>query len=246
MRVETIGRATLYLGDCRDILPIIGSVQAVVTSPPYNLGNVKKGSFYDGKAKGDRIAYNSHNDDMPEKQYIEWQHWLFQTWHSLLSDGGVIAYNHKPRTVNGVYDDRRGLIPLPVRQEIIWDRCRMVNFSGSFFAPQFEVVFLVPKGDWRPQRHAVGWGNIWRIAPEPNPLHPAPFPLQLAAKLVDGCTAAGDTVLDPFAGSGTTGIAAVRAGRDFIGIEIDPAYFDIACRRIEDAQRQGNLFEVGQ
>jgi site-specific DNA-methyltransferase (adenine-specific) len=52
-------------------------------------------------------------------------------------------------------------------------------------------------------------------------------------------------VLDPFSGSGTTGIAAVQSGRDFIGIEIDPEYFDIACRRIEEAQRQGDLFIEG-
>lgn len=245
MREEIIGNARLILGDCRDVLPTLGKVDGVVTSPPYNLGNVKKGSFYEGKSKGETISYNSHDDDMPDDEYLQWQHWLITNCFELLNDGGMIAYNHKPRTISGVYDDRRNLIPLPIRQEIIWDRCCMVNFSGSFFAPQFETVFIVAKDGWRPQKHAVGWGNIWRIPPVPNPLHPAPFPLALASRLVEGCTEPGALVLDPFTGSGTTGIAAVQSGRRFVGCEIDPQYFDIACRRIEDAQRQGDMFIKG-
>jgi modification methylase len=244
MRVEKIGRATLYLGDCEAALESIPRFDAVITSPPYNLAGVKKGSFYDGKSKGEAIAYNTYSDDLPMPEYIDWQHRLFGKWYARLSDAGVIAYNHKPRTVGGVYDDRRGLIPIPIRQELIWDRCAMINFSGSFFAPQYEVVFLCAKEGWRPQKPAVGWGNIWRIAAEPNSLHPAPFPLALAKRLVEGCTAPDSLIYDPFTGSGTTAIAAVQAGRDFVGSEIDPTYFDIACKRIEDAQRQGNLFDA--
>lgn len=242
MRKEVIGRATLYHADCEEALAQISHFNAVITSPPYNLGGVKKGSFYDGKSKGEAITYNSYSDDLPPAEYVDWQHRLFRGWDARLSKDGVIAYNHKPRTVGGVYDDRRGLIPLPIRQEIIWDRCAMINFSGSFFAPQYEVVFLCTKDDWRPQRHAVGWGNVWRIPAEANPLHPAPFPLALAKRLVEGCTAPGSLVYDPFTGSGTTAIAAVQSGRDFVGSEIDPEYFDIACKRIEDAQRQADLF----
>jgi DNA modification methylase len=61
--------------------------------------------------------------------------------------------------------------------------------------------------------------------------------------MVDAFTEPGDTVLDPFMGSGTTGVACAQLGRRFTGIELEPRYFDIACRRIEDAQRQGKLFE---
>lgn len=67
-------------------------------------------------------------------------------------------------------------------------------------------------------------------------------PLPLMLKLVGVFSHPDDTILDPFMGSGTTGVAAVQMGRDFIGIEREPKYFDIACKRIEQAQRQGDLF----
>lgn len=110
-------------------------VDLIVTSPPYNLGNSKKGSFYGGKSKGEKIEYIDHDDDMPTQDYIDWQHSLFKEWMRILKPTGAIFYNHKPRILNGVYDDRKNLIPFPIRQEIIWDRCGMVNFSGSFLHP---------------------------------------------------------------------------------------------------------------
>ena len=241
-----IGDATLWLGDCREILPTLGKVDAVVTSPPYNLGNAVKGSFYDGKAKGATISYLSHNDDMSPEEYRRWQHNLFNIWFAMLTDDGVIAYNHKPRVEGGVYDDRKNLIPLPVRQEIIWDRCCMVNFSGSFFAPRTERIYLVAKTGWKPNKEFVGWGDIWPIPPETNTPHPAPFPLALADRIIRGCTPADAIILDPFMGSGTTGVACAKLGRRFIGIEIEPKYFDIACRRIEQAYAQPDMFVAPQ
>lgn len=77
--------------------------------------------------------------------------------------------------------------------------------------------------------------------PPRDRLHPNEKPERLPALFIDLTTRPGDLVLDPFMGSGTTGVSAVRAGRRFIGIEIEPRYFDIACRRIEQAQRQGDL-----
>ena len=72
--------------------------------------------------------------------------------------------------------------------------------------------------------------------------HPCPKPLGFMERLIERATLDGETVLDPFMGSGTTGVACARLGRRFIGVEIEPRYFDIACRRIEDAQRQGDMF----
>jgi len=78
-------------------------------------------------------------------------------------------------------------------------------------------------------------GNIWRIDPQKNSLHPAPFPLPLVTDHIISWSNEGDTVLDPFMGSGTTGVACVNTGRDFIGIELDQSYFDIAQHRIDQA-----------
>lgn len=242
MRIERIGDAVLYLGDCLKILPTLDKVDAVVTSPPYNLGNAKKGNFYGGKGKGETISYLSYSDDLDDDVYIKWQHSLFYLWIKLIGDDGVIAYNHKPNIINGEYQDKRKLIPFPIRQEIVWDRCCMVNFSGGFFAPQSERIFLVAGKDWKPNRESVGWGDIWRVAPEMNTPHPAPFPTALANKIINGCTKQNNTILDPFMGSGTTGVACVNLGRKFIGIEIEEKYFDISCERIAAAYAQGRLF----
>lgn len=243
----------IYNADCRDVLPEIGKVDLCFTSPPYNLGNAKKGSFYGGKSKGDTISYLSYNDSLDEKEYEKWQRDLISTIWIKISENGVIAYNHKPHVVNGVLDDRKNLISLPIRQEIVWDRCGMVNFSGSFFAPQTEKIYLIAKVGWKPSQHAVGWGDIWRIPPETSTKHPAPFPLKLAIKIVDGCSSLSQVALDPFLGSGTTAVAAKQLGRKCIGIELEEKYCEIAAKRldacgvlpgleVEPEKEQGELF----
>jgi DNA modification methylase len=84
--------------------------------------------------------------------------------------------------------------------------------------------------------------DYFAIAPEPERFgHSCPKPIGYGKWLIKRLTDSG-TILDPFLGTGTTGVAAVQMGRDFIGIEREPKYFDIACKRIEDAQRQGDFF----
>lgn len=84
--------------------------------------------------------------------------------------------------------------------------------------------------------------NVLSLMPPRKREHPNEKPLEIVAKLVDTHSNQGDLILDPFAGSGTTGVAAVRLGRQFVGIEVDSSYFDIACRRIEAATRQPDMF----
>ena len=86
------------------------------------------------------------------------------------------------------------------------------------------------------------WSDIWQFSIERAPLHPTQKPISLIRHIVKASTREGETVLDPFMGSGTTGVACVKLGRKFIGIECERKYFDIACRRIEDAYKQGDLF----
>lgn len=104
-----------------------------------------------------------------------------------------------------------------------------------------EPVFLV--GKW-PVRTVERSSVLRTIAGQAGTVsqtgHPHTKPVSLMWQIIDLCPPG--TIIDPFMGSGSTGVAAVKGGRDFIGCEIDPAYFDIACRRIEDAQRQGSLF----
>ena len=234
----------IYNEDCMDTMSRMPDclVDLVLTSPPYNLGNSKKGSFYGGKGKGDRIKYDDHNDDMPTDKYIEWQHLLFKEWMRILKPTGAIFYNHKPRILNGVYDDRKNLIPFPIRQEIIWDRCGMVNFSGGFFAPNTEKIYIVAKPEWRPNKEFLGLGEVWRIPPDVNIDHPAPFPLALAQRIIVSSTNEGDIVYDPFMGSGTTAMACLKYKRNYIGSELTERYIQLSNKRLSPILTQGVIF----
>jgi len=235
----------IYQGDCLEIMRgwPDGFIDCIVTSPPYNLGMKKKGSFYASRqGKSDAIEYADHSDDMESGDYVEWQKEVILEMRRIIKPDGAIFYNHKPRIDGGVYDDRRRLIPIPIRQEIVWDRCCMVNFSGSFFAPQSERIFVIAGPEWKPRRDSVGYGDIWRFSPEKNNPHPAPFPLGLAKRIVESATDAGDIVFDPYMGSGTTALAALSLGRNYLGTELTKEYIEMANAKIAAESSQGKLF----
>jgi site-specific DNA-methyltransferase (adenine-specific) len=247
MRIETLAEGiTLYNADCREVLPTLGKVDAVVTSPPYNMGG--NGGTRMGHAtslwSAATIAegYGVCEDNLPLEEYEALQKDILRLLWERLSDTGAIFYNHKPRP-----RDREIWLPLrlnpdlPLRQIIIWDRDAGFNFSESHYRPTHEwvMVFARPAFKLR-SRGASGPGDVWHITPEMNTPHPAPFPLELPLMVLE--TTAAQLVLDPFMGSGTTGVAAVKLGRKFIGIEIEPKYFDIACRRIAEALKQPDMF----
>lgn len=242
-----IGRAQLYLGDCREVLPALQDNAAGVcfTSPPYNLGEgmEDKGGLRVGHAGskwGDgklRSGYGEYADNMPYPKYCDWQReTLEQLWRVC---SGAIFYNHKPRVVK-----RKVRLPLfcdlPLRQVIIWDRASGFNAMAGAFAPMCEWILLYAKPDWSLRDKAASmFGDVWRIAPTADAEHTASFPIALPMRAITSCK--DDVIIDPFMGSGTTGQAAVRSGRAFIGIERDEQFFEIACRRIENAQRQGDF-----
>lgn len=264
LRVERIGNATLYLGDCAEIIPTLPPIDLVFTSPPYNLGTTAAGSggfpgkklgHYDngaplgkrggmGKWSGGSLAggYGLHDDAMPHEEYRAWQQSILATLWAQLSDSGAIFYNHKVRVLNGIAVTPLEYNPgLPLRQVIIWARAGGVNFSPVFYLPTHEWIVLLAKPDFRLRdKAASGIGDVWQVPQESGTEHPAPFPLGLPLRALE--TTAAQTVLDPFMGSGTTGIACHQKQRRFIGIEKEPRWFDLACKRIEDAQRQGSLF----
>lgn len=254
----------LYLGDCREILPTLaeGSVDMVFTSPPYNLGTTTGGGFpakklghYDpaasyrergghGKWGGGALAdgYDDYDDAMPMDAYIEWQKDMLRECWRVLSNAGAIYYNHKPRVLDGI-----ALLPLaynpdlPVRQIVIWARAGGVNFSPVAYLPTHEWIVILARANFRLRdKGASGVGDVWRIPQESSTDHPAPFPLALPMRAIETTTCA--TVLDPFMGSGTTGIACLRQGRKFIGIERNARFFDAARRRLDAEIAQGTLF----
>jgi site-specific DNA-methyltransferase (adenine-specific) len=253
-----IGRATLYNADCRDVLPSLADIGVVITSPPYNmggapwahLGNWKPGDSAGGRSKwkngsdaANGIQYGQHQDNMPWPEYVEWQQQILRELWRITSPAGCIFYNHKPRVIGAKLWQPTELIPDEVthRQTIIWRRPGGVNFNPTAFVPTHEWIMLLAHPEFRLKSKGVsGLGDVWSMSPDKNP-HPAPFPLDLPMKALDAVNA--ECVLDPFMGSGTTGVAALRSGRSFVGIEKDPAYFAMACERLRAANGDaGPLF----
>jgi modification methylase len=252
-----IGDATLYLGDCREILPALEPVDLVFTSPPYNLasgpwphlGHWKPGDSPGGKSKwrngsdgSGGVRYGVHHDSMPHAKYVGWQREVLRQLWGLLTNEGAIFYNHKPRVRGAKLWLPLELNPnLPLRQIVIWARAGGINFNPTHYVPTHEWLMIFAKPDFRLRdKSASGVGDVWYVPQQSNPDHPAPFPIALPHRALE--TTAARTILDPFMGSGSTGVACAQNGRQFIGIEIDPKYFEIACRRVEEAQRQGQLF----
>ena len=250
-RKEVIGDCTLYLGDCIEVMPHVGLVDMIFTSPPYNLG-VSTGGGLKGAGKtalwkralkgGLAEGYGSHDDAMPPEEYREWQRlFLSEAW-KCLTDTGAIFYNHKPRVQAGLLETPLDLNPgLPLRQIIIWARKTGINFATTHFQPRHEWVVVFAKEQFRLASQSVsGHGDVWYIEPRHGSAHPAPFPLELPSKAISATTA--EVVLDPFMGSGTTAIASINNGRSFIGIELDEGYFEMSCERIRKAYSQPDMF----
>lgn len=223
---------TLYHGDCREILPTLadGSLGGVLTSPPYNMGDMSGG--YANLSGG----YATYTDQMASEEYAEWQRWVLAECWRAISSKGAIFYNHKPRIREGVAWLPTELNPgLPLRQIIIWARASGNNWSETHLMPLHEWIMLFAKPDFRFSKATSTVGDVWKVHHQGNgrPNHPAPFPLGLAARAVAILAeSSAGPILDPFAGSGTTLRAAVDAGRKAIGIELDEAYCEIAANRL--------------
>jgi site-specific DNA-methyltransferase (adenine-specific) len=200
----TIGRATLYLGDCRDILPTLPKVDAVVTDPPYGIG---AGNMNLGGAHSSRLAKKDWDEERPDL--------------SALLDLGVPAI-----IFGGNYFE----LP-PTQTVLVWDKGG--RFTGRSFA-ECEVAWTNLSGGARIFKYDL-------ILEGPK-VHKTQKPIPLMRWCLGRLPSDCETVLDPFMGSGTTGIAAAHLGKSFVGIEIDEEHFQLACKRIEDAQRQGDFF----
>jgi DNA modification methylase len=211
----TIGDATLYCGDCMDILPTLQKVDAVITDPPYGIGEAAGKN----KSRGNlAIAIDYGNDDwdnnIPSNELM-----------SLVTSAGIWK-----AIFGGNY------FGLPASScWLVWDK---LNGNNDF--ADCELVWTnwpraVRRIQWR-------WNGMLRQGNEKR-YHPTQKPMQVMSWIISLCPKA-DTIIDPFMGSGTTGVSAIQMGRKFIGIEREQKYFDIACSRIEIAHAQGKLFDA--
>ncbi|MBC7157382.1 MAG: site-specific DNA-methyltransferase [Rhodobacteraceae bacterium] len=220
-RARVIGRCELLQGDCTEIMPELGRLDAVVTDPPYGIGR-DKGMGYGGKGYGGnrgvaiKIArYNGFWDDArPTKD-------IFDTI-LLVSEAHIIW-------VGQFFAD---MLP-PKGKWLFWDKCQTMPSYGDG-----ELAWTSLGGNAVKKFTYNGSGLH---AKEKSRVHPTQKPVALMEWCLDFLPNA-DTILDPFLGSGTTLVACARLGRRGIGIELDPNYFDIACKRVEEAYRQPDMF----
>lgn len=261
-RREVIGDCELILGDCLEVLPTLGLVDAVVTSPPYD----EQRAYTDAFMGVDCLA-------------------VLSALSGLLSEGGVIVWNVADGTKDGSETGssfRQALhckaLGLRIHDTMIFEKYQAFGGSSRAYLHAFEFMFVFSNGtpktfnaimdkpNARPGRlESTARGgtrkdgtiperkmrltpdvskrtNVWRYAVGGGDTgHPAVMPLNMASDHVYSWTNTQDVVLDPFMGSGTTGVACVKLGRKFIGVEIDEGYFEIACRRIRDAYAQPDM-----
>jgi site-specific DNA-methyltransferase (adenine-specific) len=227
-RIEQIGLATLYLCDCREVLPTLGKVDCVITDPPYGVGlgtTAGTGADTSGKWHGlARVAYESFEDtyeNFVSEIVPRLNACLDATDRALVFTGPHIHEQRKPDAIGGVY-------------------CPAAAGRHKWGFKSFLPALLYGAA---PDVHLGSKATVIRSSElADNNAHPCPKPTGWMVWAVDLASKRGETVLDPFMGSGTTGVACMNLGRAFVGIEIDPAYFEIACRRIEDSQRQVRMF----
>ncbi len=220
-----IGDATLYLGDCMSIMPTLGRVELIITDPPYGIG--LDVIYRHGTHKTIIHDVKEWNDCRPSDECFEQMR--------ALSDNQIIW------GCNYFYP------MIPEEGRIIHDKGfrldgTKLKYSEADIAScsmQKRVTVFTYRWGGNVQGQSINWKNI---GPDAR-AHPTQKPIALMEYCIKNYSDESHTILDPFMGSGTTGVACVNLGRKFIGIEIEPKYFDIACKRIDQEERQGRLFE---
>ena len=212
-----IGDATLYLGDCMDILPTLAKVDAVITDPPYGINENSKKVASRGKLAA-------------PKDYGDFD------WDKAPPPDALIELIRTKGQHQAFFGGNYFTLP-PTSCWLVWDKLNGDNDFADCELCWTNWPKAVRRLQWR-------WNGMIRQGNEER-YHPTQKPLEVMKWVIELCPKA-DTILDPFMGSGTTGVAAIQLGRKFIGIEREPKYFDIACQRIEQAVAQGQLFAPEQ
>ena len=231
-------KVRLWHGDCLELMGRIPDnyVDLIITSPPYNLG--KNHHTGDNRFK----SYEEYDDNMPEKLYQQWQIEFLNECYRILSPSGSMWYNHKNRIRNGVQITPyewilKSKFANLVKEEIVWFNGSQ-NFDKCRFYPMTERVYWLVKDPKTKMFNSINHHDVfsakeWKPVGTKGQFKRA-FPVQMPQDIIH-CFPEAKVILDPFMGSGTTGVACVNTNRRFIGIELDEGYFNIAKERIREA-----------
>jgi site-specific DNA-methyltransferase (adenine-specific)/modification methylase len=222
-----IGEAILYRADCMEVLPLIVKVDAVITDPPYGIGESSK--KVKSRQRGGNLGklLGSKSTAMADqKDYGDFD------WDQKPPAPELIAALREMSDWQAFFGGNYFPLP-PTSCWLVWDKLNGANDFADCELAWTNWPKAVRRLQWR-------WNGMIRQGNEER-YHPTQKPLEVMKWVIDLCPKAG-TVFDPFMGSGTTGVAAIQLGRKFIGIERDERYFEIACKRIEQAVAQGQLF----
>jgi len=230
---------TLHLGDCLEYMRTMsaGSVDAVVTDPPYGIGYASNHKTRLGGAPRRNGATFGKDEFDPR--------WIPEVYRVLRDNSYVYCFTRWD--VLSMWRDAFEGAGFHVAQRLVWDKCHWGMGDLRHYGSQTEDILLMTKGSPAMFEGGAGRrGDLFRYSKfflaEGQEDHPTQKPERLIARFILDGSKPGDTVLDPFFGSGPTPVACVRTGRNFIGCEIDPAYYAIAQRRIAEAQLQPPLF----
>jgi len=214
MRIEKIGDATLYLADCMEVLPTLDKVDAVITDPPYGINENSKKVASRGKLAAPKDYGNFNWDKEPASKEI-------------------IDLSRSKSECQAIFGGNYFELP-PTSCWLVWDKLNGNNDFADCELAWTNWSKAVRRLQWR-------WNGMIRQGNEER-YHPTQKPLGVMKWVIDLCPKA-NSILDPFMGSGTTGVAAIQMGRKFIGIEREESYFNTACERIEQATKQSSLFD---
>lgn len=215
MREEVIGECTLYLADCREVLPTLPKVDAVLTDPPYGIGEAAGKN----KSRGNMAVAKDYGNDEWDNQAIS-----ADLLHMVMTAGRyniIFGGNYYPMPATSCW--------------LVWDK---LNGDNDFADCELAWTNL-PKAV---RRIRYLWKGMLRANGEERGDHPTQKPVGVMAWALNQLPPGTKTIIDPFMGSGTTGVACVAAEMAFTGIEREERYYDAACRRIEAAYKQPRLF----
>ena len=227
----------LRLGDSIELSKELedNSIDCTVTSPPYNKCGVGGGLFR-------KIEYAAFDDPIPEDKYQDHQIELLNLLFDKTKPVGSFFYNHKVRYFKG-----NAISPWQwltrtkwhIREEIVWNRGSGPEISGYRFIQIDERVYWLCKGEKHPRlpRRSANYGTEWKFGHEMSNPHPAPYPIKLPLRCIQGIMQEKGVILDPYSGSGTTGLAAKLLGHDYIGFDLSDEYHDMARKRFDNPSK---------